>query len=124
MESISERIKTALELREMKQADLIKLTGINKGALSSYISGKYEPKQNNIFLMAKALNVSEAWLMGYDVPMERKPITIEVVPEDTGRDKRLLSYMTQLYDAYQKAPKHIQDAVRTLLNGDGNDESE
>ena len=124
MESISERIKTALELREMKQADLIKLTGINKGALSSYISGKYEPKQNNIFLMAKALNVSEAWLMGYDVPMERKPITIEVVPEDTGRDKRLLFYMTQLYDAYQKAPKHIQDAVRTLLNGDGNDESE
>lgn len=123
MESISERIKTALELREMKQADLIKLTGINKGALSSYISGKYEPKQNNIFLMAKALNVSEAWLMGYDVPMERKPITIEVVPEDAGRDKRLLSYMTQLYDAYQKAPKHIQDAVRTLLNGDGNDES-
>ena len=123
MESISERIKTALELREMKQADLIKLTGINKGALSSYISGKYEPKQNNIFLMAKALNVSEAWLMGYDVPMERKPITIEVIPEDTGRDKRLLSYMTQLYDAYQKAPKHIQDAVRTLLNGDGNDES-
>ena len=123
MESISERIKTALELREMKQADLIKLTGINKGALSSYISGKYEPKQNNIFLMAKALNVSEAWLMGYDVPMERKPITFEVIPEDTGRDKRLLSYMTQLYDAYQKAPKHIQDAVRTLLNGDGNDES-
>ena len=123
MESISERIKTALELREMKQADLIKLTGINKGALSSYISGKYEPKQNNIFLMAKALNVSEAWLMGYDVPMERKPITVEVIPEDTGRDKRLLSYMTQLYDAYQKAPKHIQDAVRTLLNGDGNDES-
>ena len=123
MESISERIKTALELREMKQADLIKLTGINKGALSSYISGKYEPKQNNIFLMAKALNVSEAWLMGYDVPMERKPITVEVIPEDTGRDKRLLSYMTQLYDAYQKAPKHIQDAVRTLLNGDDNDES-
>lgn len=98
MESISERIKTALELREMKQADLIKLTGINKGALSSYISGKYEPKQNNIFLMAKALNVSEAWLMGYDVPMERKPIAIEVAPEDVGRDKDFFlicqNYMT------------------------------
>jgi hypothetical protein len=26
--------------------------------------------------------------------------------------------MTQLYDAYQKAPKHIQDAVRTLLNAE------
>lgn len=118
MESISERIKKALELRDMKQADLIKLTGINKGALSSYISGKYEPKQNNIFLMAKALNVSEAWLMGYDVPMERKSLIIEATPEDAGRDKRLFAYMLKLYEAYQKAPKHIQDAVKTLLNAE------
>ena len=71
MATISERIKEALEINNMKQADLIKKTGINKGALSSYISGKYEPKQNNIYLMAKALNVSEAWLMGMDVPIYR-----------------------------------------------------
>lgn len=43
----------------------------DKGALSSYISGRYNPKQNNTYLIAKALNVSEAWLMGADVPMER-----------------------------------------------------
>ncbi|WP_243124926.1 hypothetical protein [Clostridium cuniculi] len=35
------------------------------------MSGKYTPKQNNIYLIAEALNVNEAWLMGYDVPMER-----------------------------------------------------
>lgn len=67
----SERIKQAMELRGLKQADIVERTGINKGALSSYISGRYNPKQNNTYLIAKALNVSEAWLMGADVPMER-----------------------------------------------------
>lgn len=72
MSSISERIKSGLEMRDMKQADLSKITGISRGALSSYISGRYVPKQGNIYRIAKALNVSEIWLMGADVPYERK----------------------------------------------------
>jgi transcriptional regulator with XRE-family HTH domain len=71
MVTIAERLKEAMALRGYRQADLIEKTGINKGALSCYISGKYKPKQNNIYLLAKALDVSEAWLMGADVPMER-----------------------------------------------------
>lgn len=66
------RLKIAMELRGFKQVDLIAKTNINKGALSSYLSGRYEPKQNNIYKLAQTLNVSEAWLMGYDVPMERQ----------------------------------------------------
>lgn len=72
MKSISERIVEGMSIRNMKQVDIIEATGINKGALSSYISGKYEPKQTNIYKIAKALDVNEAWLMGHDVPMERK----------------------------------------------------
>lgn len=72
MKKTSDRIKEGLLARDMKQVDLVNLSGISKGALSSYISGAYEPKQNNIYKIAKALNVSEAWLMGFDVPMERK----------------------------------------------------
>lgn len=60
-----------MDLRGLKQADLVEKTGISKGALSSYISGRYSPKQNNIYLISKALSVNEAWLMGADVPMER-----------------------------------------------------
>lgn len=71
MESTADRIKKAMDLRNMRQADLVEKTKISKGALSSYISGRYTPKQNNIYLIAKALDVNEAWLMGYDVPMER-----------------------------------------------------
>lgn len=71
MSTASKRIQEAMELRGLKQTDLVEKTGISKGALSSYISGRYVPKQNNTFLIAKALNVNEAWLMGADVPMER-----------------------------------------------------
>lgn len=71
MATISDRIKKGLQLRNMKQVDIINKTGINKGALSNYISGRYEPKQKNIFLIAKALDVDEAWLMGHDVPIDR-----------------------------------------------------
>lgn len=72
MKTFSERLVFAMSKRNMKQADLVKKTGINKGALSSYINGRYEPKQNNIYLLSKALNVNEAWLMGYDVPMDQQ----------------------------------------------------
>lgn len=71
MKSISERMKEALEIREMKQAELVEKTGIGKSSISTYLSGSYEPKQRNIYKIAQALDVSETWLMGYDVPMER-----------------------------------------------------
>lgn len=69
MDKLSNRLKIAMKEKNIKQSDLVKKTGINKGALSSYINGRYEPKQNNINLLANALGVSIAWLRGYDVPM-------------------------------------------------------
>ena len=68
----AERIKKALTIKGMKQSDLCRLTKIPKSALSQYISGAFEPKQDRIYLMAQALNVNETWLMGLDVPMERQ----------------------------------------------------
>lgn len=64
-----DRIKEAMEIREIKQAELVEKTGIDKGQMSSYLSGKYKPKQGNLERIAKVLSVDEAWLMGYDVPM-------------------------------------------------------
>lgn len=68
----ADRIKIALNIKGMKQSELCKLTKIPKSALSQYISGAFEPKQDRIYLISRALNVSEAWLMGLDVPMERQ----------------------------------------------------
>lgn len=65
------RIKEALNLRKMKQSELSALSGISKQSINSYVSGKYEPKQEALYKMGKALDVSEMWLAGYDIPMER-----------------------------------------------------
>lgn len=84
MDTISNRLKQALKMRNMKQADLVALTGIGKSSISTYISGEYEPKQKNLYRLAKALEVNEAWLMGYDVDMEpsaNKGVSFSKYPE-------------------------------------------
>ena len=76
---IAERIREALRLRGLRQVDLAERSGLSKGAISQYVSGKFDPKQVNLYLMANALRVRPDWLMGFDVPMEEAPV-IEVVP--------------------------------------------
>ena len=68
--SVAERIKVAMEIRKMTQADICRITNIDKGSVSSYVSGRYEPKDDRIFLIATALNVNPSWLSGFAVPME------------------------------------------------------
>lgn len=63
---ISSRLKEILNKRNLKQADLVKMTGLGKSAISQYISGKVTPKKDKISILAKALNVDELWLMGID----------------------------------------------------------
>lgn len=65
------RIEKALNLRGMKRVELAEKTGISKATISNWINQKYQPKQVNLMVLAKALDVSEMWLAGYDVPMER-----------------------------------------------------
>jgi transcriptional regulator with XRE-family HTH domain len=70
IEKCSVRIAKALSIRNMKQSDLCRKTNIPKSAMSQYLSGAFEPKQDRLHIIAKALNVSPVWLMGFDVPME------------------------------------------------------
>lgn len=65
------RIAEALTLKGMKQVDLVEKTGISKGTITNWVSQKYQPKQDSLIELARALDVSEMWLAGYDVPMER-----------------------------------------------------
>ena len=71
-----DRIKQIMNERGLKQADIIRLCqpymlryGIRLGRndLSQYLSGRCVPGQQKLFLLSKALQVNEAWLMGFDV---------------------------------------------------------
>lgn len=88
-----ERIKQALKIRGLRQSDLVKITGIGKSAISQYISGKYIPKQTATYKIAKALNVSEAWLMGYNVPIQRVEEIKSVINQE---EKNLLNLFNKL----------------------------
>ena len=74
VDTFANRLNKAISLRNIKPIELSEKTGINKSKISSYMSGRYKAKQDGVYLLAQALNVSEVWLMGYDVPMESIPI--------------------------------------------------
>ena len=70
MNTIAERIKFAMRAKNKKQVDIVKDTGISKGAFSSYLSGQYNPKADKMELIADSLDVDLRWLYGENVPME------------------------------------------------------
>ena len=97
--TVNDRIKQALELRNMKQVELVAKTGIDKSQISSYLSGKYKPKQENLSLIAMALEVDEYWLMGQDVPMERVVTGEEAIE---GQMRRVEAYAKQIYGSREQ----------------------
>lgn len=69
--TFANRLSLALAARGKKQIELVQATGVNKSTISRYLKGEREPKQTALFKIANFLEVSEAWLLGYNVPMER-----------------------------------------------------
>lgn len=76
----ADRLKQVMSERNLKQIDILNMakpycekynTRLGRNDLSQYVSGKVEPGQHKLYILGKALNVNEAWLMGYDVPSER-----------------------------------------------------
>ena len=102
--SCGSRIATALTIRDMRQSELCKAAKVPKSSLSLYLSGAYEPKQDRIFNMAKALNVDEAWLMGYDVPMDRKE-------KNSPEEPKLSEGERMLLDLFRLVPEDKQQLV-------------
>ena len=78
MAAFAERLKEAMELKGLKQADVIRLAQpfgepvgirIGKSHMSQYVSGKTEPRRDILKVLAQALEVDYLWLEGDDVAM-------------------------------------------------------
>lgn len=69
--TFAKRLSEIMAIRGKKQSEVSSDTKIPKSAISQYVSGKFEAKQDRLYVLAKYFDVSEAWLMGYDVPMDR-----------------------------------------------------
>lgn len=64
MNTFSQSLKKILKEKNITQSELSKLTGIGKSSLTAYLKGEYKPKQDKIYKIAKALEVSPFEIMG------------------------------------------------------------
>lgn len=113
----AKRLNYILNYKGLKQADLVRQTNLPKSAISQYLSGKVEPKQDNLYIIAEALNVSEAWLMGYDTEM-KKTISSNII-NLSNQEKALINKYRQLNEqqqykvmGYIDSELHHTDTVR------------
>ena len=105
------RLKEAMNIRKVKQSDLARSTGLGKGGISNYVTGRYEPKSDIIAKLAKALNVSEMWLWGYDVPMERQDKKKSAPLEEV----KLSEGERALIDLFRQVPEDKQQMVLQMI---------
>jgi transcriptional regulator with XRE-family HTH domain len=107
--STSIRLQEVMKEKGIKQADLARMTGISRGAISNYVLGRYEPKSDIINKFAKVLNCSEMWLWGYDVPMERQEV------KDSPDEAKLSEGEKVLLELFRQIPEDAQKMYLEVL---------
>ena len=74
-EITSRRLRVALSNRGLKPQELADKSGVSKSSISQYINGSHAPSNISSGKMGRVLDVNPMWLMGFDVPMDSKPIS-------------------------------------------------
>ena len=116
-----ERLQEAMDAINKKQIDLAKETGLSHSTISRYLSGRVEPRQEAIIKLAKVLNVSEWWLYGYNVPMDRSPeakkndAMVSVVAR-MRKDPEFFDVVSMLAELPADQYASIKQLISTLVN--------
>lgn len=114
MATFATRLREALDMNRMTAADLSKRTGISRGSISQYLDGSVMAKADKVMTISQVLNVSPAWLVGYEEPTnqaleEEVKIIFNSLP--THLQEQALSYL------------HFLARSNTPTNPEGSDES-
>jgi putative cI-like repressor len=122
----SDRLRELMAEKNWKQVDIINNSKqfqeklgvkLGKSALSQYVNGVQAPDQKKLALLALTFDVSEAWLMGYDVPRERD---IKTEPEYTSSDLRKMAENAKTFDGKplnEDDIEAIQNIIEIYLKG-------
>ena len=116
----SDRLNQLMAERNWKQVDIINNSKkfqeklgvqLGKSALSQYVNGVQAPDQKKLSLLALTFDVSEAWLMGYDVPRERESV---VEKEYTSSDLRKMAENAKTFDGKPLNEDDIE-AIKNII---------
>ena len=116
IETFKTRFNKAINIRDIKPVELSEKSSISKSTISHYMSGYTKPKSDKLYMLAMALNVNEAWLMGYDVPMERQTetITFDEKPDDTPLNEALNKISTNNLNLTDEEAEKVKEFVKIL----------
>lgn len=118
----ADRIRDLMEEKNWKQVDIFNNSKpfqeklgvkLGKSAISQYVNGVQAPDQRRLALLALTFNVSEAWLMGYDVPREREATA------ETGYSETDLRKMAENAKTFDGKPLDESDivAIQNIIEG-------
>lgn len=103
------RIDEIMNYFNISQSELCRRTGLQKSALSNYLNGDREPRQDQISIIADPFNINPAWLMGYDAPMFMNSLSDKRLRDD---EAELLLKYNQLNDS---GKKYVKDTIDLAL---------
>lgn len=124
----STRLKELMNILEITQADICKKTGLTKSVVSMYVNGYREPRQDKISQISDAYNLDPAWLMGYEVPMYKRDITVDytLVTErynstvaETLNEVKKDETLQKVVNLYQKLSPERKQAILNLIESMG-----
>ena len=104
------------DLRGVKDADVVRATGITKSTFSDWKSGRSEPKKEKLQKIADFFDVSLEYLMTGEEPNEEAPYYLN---EDA---REMAQFMFEnpeykvLFDASRKISKEDIETVKTIMD--------
>jgi len=116
----ADRLKQLMGERNLRQVDILEKckpfceqykVRLGRNDLSQYVAGKNEPGQEKLTILAKALHVSEAWLMGFEVPLQNVNNTIKELNMRDDDNESLI-----LYDLGHDISSLLKETLNMLNN--------
>lgn len=120
-ENTAFRLQRIMEEKNLRQVDVLNLckpycqkygVKLHKSDLSQYLSGKFQPKQDKLTILALGLNVTESWLMGYDVDQDRKLR----MPEEVAEQFHVSRIENQIIHDFRSLNKEGQEKAASYIS--------
>lgn len=109
------RLKKAIKDKGITQTVLAYRLGVDRSQITNWIKERYEPRDEAKEKIAQILEVSEAWLSGYETPTFKPQEFTPEQPELSEGEKELLALFKSVPDEHREmALQVVQGALSAL----------
>ncbi|MGP1598526.1 helix-turn-helix domain-containing protein [Peptoanaerobacter stomatis] len=112
-------INEVMKEKNINQSELSRKTGITQSTISDWVRGKYLPRQDKIDVLAKALDVQPAYLMGFidNEPYSLNRRDIKEIDEYMEQVERDLTNASMMFDGEPMDEESLQLVLNSMRVG-------